>query len=536
MSDHGPAVLVMHLALALIGCVGLWMRVSVASRLLFARVLVVLFVVSPPLLMVSPRAEVLESPSSSVVGYASLEDMPKSEVLPLPGKALVGNHSAIDWPSIGGKAWLLVALALLGKLVLDLLILRKHLRGLPEISAEYGQTIYPYVKPIHCLVDSAASGPYSVSLWRRVLVIPDRFVAETPASQMVAILKHEGAHLRRRDTIDAVLWQLFRAIFWWNPLIHLLGKRVAELQEWNADLVSVRGNREDALSLSRALIGYADKVRSVSMAHSMAAPSTNQLKRRLRRLLGSSSAAESRVWLPRVLWCVLVIVFVSAHVACTSLLPPQEVASQLEGAQRAMDEDRIQAEVEKRILQVKDAIESDEPVAIEIKFFEVNSEGRRTALTTSVHSPEETKAYIAERDKERETTKVTYPRALTKNGRAITFRSVINEPVVTLRDPETNTSKVGFIPVGTVIAAAPAILNSGLIHCELDLTISSIIGERLVDDVKVPIVSSRVFSAPLVMRSGYSVFVRGLDEAKGTSGGDKFLVVILTVTRKSSLD
>ncbi len=125
---------------------------------------------------------------------------------------------------------------------------------------------------------------------------------------------------------------------------------------------------------------------------------------------------------------------------------------------------------------------------------------------------------------DQETTQVSYPRVLTLSNREVVIRSVINEPVLaassstTPGSGATTTSAVQYLPIGTVINLLPREMADQTVALDVRLTLSSIIGERLIEDNPYPIASSRVFSAPLRVRSGYTVAIAGLDEALNTNG------------------
>lgn len=125
---------------------------------------------------------------------------------------------------------------------------------------------------------------------------------------------------------------------------------------------------------------------------------------------------------------------------------------------------------------------------------------------------------------DQETTQVSYPRVLTLSNREVVIRSVINEPVLAASSSTTpgagatTTSAVQYLPIGTVINLLPREMANQTVALDVQLTVSSIIGERLIEGNPYPIASSRVFTAPLRVRSGYTVAIAGLDEALNTNG------------------
>lgn len=54
------------------------------------------------------------------------------------------------------------------------------------------------------------------------------------------VFEHELAHIRQWHSIDVLLIELLRAVFWFNPVIHLLKSRITEVHEFLADHQATR--------------------------------------------------------------------------------------------------------------------------------------------------------------------------------------------------------------------------------------------------------------------------------------------------------
>ncbi|MCD2257856.1 M56 family metallopeptidase [Psychroserpens luteolus] len=55
-----------------------------------------------------------------------------------------------------------------------------------------------------------------------------------------SILEHEIVHVKQRHTLDLLLFEVFRIIFWFNPLVYMYQKRIAALHEYIADANAVK--------------------------------------------------------------------------------------------------------------------------------------------------------------------------------------------------------------------------------------------------------------------------------------------------------
>ena len=130
---------------------------------------------------------------------------------------------------------------------------------------------------------------------------------------------------------------------------------------------------------------------------------------------------------------------------------------------------------------------------------------------TAILSGPDVQAKVLALVKDRETTTVSYPRVLTKNNREVAIQSVVNQPVLSAQSSTTpgvggtTTSSVSYLPIGTSINVLPKRLEDGRISLQVLITVSSIIGSEIIDGNSYPVASSRVFTAPLEVESGYTL-------------------------------
>lgn len=148
--------------------------------------------------------------------------------------------------------------------------------------------------------------------------------------------------------------------------------------------------------------------------------------------------------------------------------------------------------------------------------------GSYTLPTTAIMSYEAVSLKLQALASDTKTKNVSYPRVLTTNNREVMIRSVINQPVLSassatsLGAGATTTQSVSYLPIGTVLNILPKELGNGQIQMHIAITISSIIGETIIDGNPYPIASSRVYNAPVECGSGYTIAIGGLDEAQSS--------------------
>ncbi len=126
------------------------------------------------------------------------------------------------------------------------------------------------------------------------------------------------------------------------------------------------------------------------------------------------------------------------------------------------------------------------------------------------------------RDEETQTT--SYPRMVTLNNREVAIRSVVNQPVLdgqssaTVGAGATTAQSIAYLPIGTVLNILPKRMDGNRILLNMAVTVSSILGTEVIAGNPYPVASSRVYSAPVEIESGYTVAVGGLDEAREREG------------------
>ena len=126
--------------------------------------------------------------------------------------------------------------------------------------------------------------------------------------------------------------------------------------------------------------------------------------------------------------------------------------------------------------------------------------------------------------RDEDTKTVSYPRMVTMNNREVAMRSVVNQPVLAASSSSsagggaTMASSVSYLPIGTVLSILPKKMGEDKVLLNIAVTLSSIIGNEVLQGNPYPIATSRVYSAPVEVDSGYTVAIGGLDEAREREG------------------
>ncbi len=172
------------------------------------------------------------------------------------------------WCSI---VYLVGMMALIGRFATGLWIgvrMRRRSQRLSDLSAD----------GLEVRVSAAIRAPASFA---STILLPPAYEA-WDHSTLAAVLAHEQAHIRNRDWYRLWLATVYRAVFWFNPLAHLLYRRLHMLSELTSD--------EAAAAAIGDRPAYADVLRRIAspaahFAATLAMARRSTLNDRLKRLI-----------------------------------------------------------------------------------------------------------------------------------------------------------------------------------------------------------------------------------------------------------
>lgn len=251
-------VVAMVLAALVVGVTHLWRQPPVAHVLWL---LVLLKLVAPPILNVG-RPELWQPPSSSAPGQAvdgvtgaeGKEMGPFGRLVDRPTVFVTAKSSptrdstaGIRWAWDRSRPFLLGiwlgGAALYGLVAVTRVVrLERFLRGtLPasgrlqqlanDVAGRLGLRRVPDVR----LVESV-DVPF---LWcgggRPTIVLPTRWLTQIDEQGLALVLAHELAHFRRRDHWVRGLELVVSAVYWWNPLVGAIRRRIHHAEDLCCD-------------------------------------------------------------------------------------------------------------------------------------------------------------------------------------------------------------------------------------------------------------------------------------------------------------
>jgi uncharacterized protein (TIGR03435 family) len=77
--------------------------------------------------------------------------------------------------------------------------------------------------------------PGVFGIWRQTILIPGGMVEGLGPAQFEAVLTHEWNHAKRRDNLTAALQMIVEAVFWFYPVVWMVGRRLIEERELACD-------------------------------------------------------------------------------------------------------------------------------------------------------------------------------------------------------------------------------------------------------------------------------------------------------------
>jgi beta-lactamase regulating signal transducer with metallopeptidase domain len=103
----------------------------------------------------------------------------------------------------------------------------------------------------------AGAPPHVVGLVAPTIVLPATLAAPDRAADRAAVLSHELAHLRRRDPWIGVVQAAVAAVFWWNPVVAFVNRRIAAAREAACDAWAVARGPLPREQYARLLLSFA---------------------------------------------------------------------------------------------------------------------------------------------------------------------------------------------------------------------------------------------------------------------------------------
>ena len=160
-------------------------------------------------------------------------------------------------------------------------------------------------------------------VWRQSILIPNGIDARLSETQLHAILDHEWHHAQRRDNLAAWLHMIVQSIFWFHPVLWIVGRKLTDEREMACDQAVLASARAD--DYAEGILNVCKFYCSPSHSHAAGITSAN-LKTRVESIVRNIPPRElgqARRWALASLLCVAI-----AGPVLVGLLTAQAVSAQ----------------------------------------------------------------------------------------------------------------------------------------------------------------------------------------------------------------
>lgn len=267
------------------------------------------------------------------------EAMSPLEVAPLAAKAAAASEhpgnpdTIIDEPSIAwvpALQWLVLSVWLAGALW-SLLRLFSGWNGARRLRASSSEA--PVLQRLMArelprgttmAFSDDIGGPMVVGLARPTILVPPALASALAPAVLADLLRHEIAHIHRRDLWSAAAQRLVLALYWWSPFLKRIGAQLELARELACDerAAAQAGGGAD---YAGSLLAGVNQLRSVAGEPAVLAVgvfgSRSGLAQRIDGLLNQEAKKISRG--KRTAWVAACLIALTAHVGITLAASPR---------------------------------------------------------------------------------------------------------------------------------------------------------------------------------------------------------------------
>ncbi len=208
----------------------------------------------------------------------------------LDERVALGIGAAAPWLERG---WLAIALLLAGRLVFETLRLLVAKRRVRPIQREIELPIAS--RAFRIGASDGIETPCVLGLFDPVVVLPWSLARSLSDDDLARVVLHEAAHVQRRDDWIHLLERILRVVLFFNPLVYVIGRRLAVEREIACDDLAVArsGNRLAYASCLSSLAAYLSSARPAPTPALFSG--RRQLVVRVERLLDSAHDGSTRI-------------------------------------------------------------------------------------------------------------------------------------------------------------------------------------------------------------------------------------------------
>ena len=254
----------------------------------------------PPVVTAAPVAEVMAHRPADVepAGIVPVSVVPERTPLALVRERK--SLTTIEWASVfgtllcgvwligtaAGMVWSIAGLVRLQRLLQTVAVANNPLLTAAARWAADGVGL-PSAIPIYH--SNLLPAPVTFGLLHASIFVPTGLETSVEPDQLRAVIQHEAAHIARRDLWIGLLQRAVAIVYWWNPLIRLANRQLADLREHICDDIAIRELPEPE-AYAATLISLAERCSlrmPVPATLGIGSSPAGQLESRIRRIVSS---------------------------------------------------------------------------------------------------------------------------------------------------------------------------------------------------------------------------------------------------------
>jgi len=148
------------------------------------------------------------------------------------------------------------------------------------------------------LTSGQVSTPLTWGVFRPVILLPD-YALDWPVEKRDWAIRHEQAHIARKDWLWQIFAQAMTCVFWFHPLVWLAASRLRNEAEHAADN-AVLGAGADAADYASQLVEVARQLQTASLLAGVSMVRTPVLEDRVTSILNSTLRRRPAGWAARL--------------------------------------------------------------------------------------------------------------------------------------------------------------------------------------------------------------------------------------------
>lgn len=227
---------------------------------------------------------------------------------------LATKPAVISRPDAGGfhaDRWKVTAFLILSVtivLLLRLTLVLREVARLKKASLPASHAMWEGMKKISVRESNAITVPLTAGFWKPFLILPSVW-RDWSDWKLGAVLMHERTHVQRRDWAITLIAAVAKCLFWFNPLVWWLERKLSSLAEQACDEACLQ-TCGDAPRYAETLLEFASAARRGHRWMGGVAMAQHKISLRIERIL-SLRRPGSGV-LPRPAWILLFVLALPA--------------------------------------------------------------------------------------------------------------------------------------------------------------------------------------------------------------------------------